>query len=289
MALRSRINIGEWTSFSGTTIRIAIVLMHAALILIFAFPPTRTDLLLFASFYLFTGLGITIGFHRLLAHRSFECPRFLMWLLAFAGTSALQGGPIWWVGVHRKHHQTSDHEGDPHSPIRNLWHAHLGWIFERGCFPHHSELASDLSKDKFLCWLDRGPSGGLPWLLTLGVCFWFGGLSGVVWGTVVRTVVIWHGTWSVNSICHRWGRRPHLTRENSGNVWLVGLWALGEGWHNNHHASPRVAMHGFSWWQVDLSAYVLRLLEKLGLVHNLIRINDRRSTNVSQKILKQDW
>jgi stearoyl-CoA desaturase (Delta-9 desaturase) len=277
MALRYRLNISEWTSFSGTTVRITLILMHAALISVFIFPPTLTDIILFLSFYLATGLGVTIGFHRLLAHRGFECSRYLKWLGAFWGTAALQGGPIWWVSVHRKHHQVSDGEGDPHSPVNDFWYGHIGWMFQRSGLPQYPALAHDLSQDKFLAWLDRGVNSGIPWFLTLVVCFCIGGVSGVVWGAVVRTLFVWHATWSVNSICHKWGSRPHPTQENSGNVWWVGLWALGEGWHNNHHACPRAAIHGFHWWEIDLSGYVIRLLEKLGLVHKMVRANYKQN------------
>lgn len=273
MLLRDRLNNSELTSFSGTTVRITLVLLHIALVAVFIFPPTLTDIVLFLSFYLFTGLGITIGFHRLLAHRGFECSRYLMWLCAFGGTAALQGGPIWWVGVHRRHHQVSDREDDPHSPTKGFWYAHIGWMLQREGLPQYSSLAHDLSQDRFLRWLDRGPNGGLPWLLTLGVCFAVGGVSGIVWGVVVRTVFVWHATWSVNSFCHKVGRRPHRMRENSGNLWWVGLWALGEGWHNNHHAFPRAAVHGIHWWEIDLTGYVLRLLEKLRLIHKMVRAN----------------
>lgn len=217
MALRHRLNISEWTSFSGTTVRITLVIMHAALLLLFFFPPTLTDLILFLALYLTTGLGVTIGFHRLLAHRAFECSRFLSRLGAFAGTAALQGGPIWWVGVHRRHHQGSDRVGDPHSPINDFWYGHMGWMLHRR-LPQYPELASDLSQNRFLAWLDRGVNSAFPWLLTVVVCYCVGGLSGVIWGAVARTVFVWHATLSVNSICHRWGRRPYLTRENSGNV-----------------------------------------------------------------------
>lgn len=273
MTLREKLNNSDLTRFSGTTVRITLAVLHLALVAVVIFPPTLTDIALFLSFYLFTGLGITIGFHRLLAHRGFECSRYLMWLCAFAGTAALQGGPIWWVGVHRRHHQVSDREDDPHSPVKGFWYAHIGWMVQREGLPQHSPLAHDLSQDRFLRWLDRGPNGGLPWLATLAVCFAVGGVSGIVWGAVVRTVFVWHATWSVNSFCHIAGRRPHSNRENSGNLWWVGLWALGEGWHNNHHAFPRAAVHGHRWWEIDLTGYVLRLFEKLGLIHRMVRAN----------------
>ncbi len=250
--------------------------MHiaAALTVIF-FRPTLTDILLFVAFYLLTGFGITIGFHRLLTHQGFTCSRLFKWLLAFLGTASLQGGPVWWVSVHRRHHQMSDLVEDPHSPnspAESFWHGHMGWMFAKDGLPRHPELVKDLSRDKFLSWLDRGLNSGVPWLATAAICYLVGGLSGVLWGAVFRTVFVWHATWCVNSVCHRFGNRPHQTREQSGNVWWVGLWALGEGWHNNHHAHPRAALHDNRWWQIDPSAYVILLLEKLRLITRVVRV-----------------
>jgi stearoyl-CoA desaturase (delta-9 desaturase) len=260
----------RWTSFSSTTVPITVIAIHLAALSALFFRPSLTDLSLFAAFYLATGFGITIGFHRLLTHKGFSCSHLLAWALAFLGTASLQGGPIWWVSVHRRHHQISDLEGDPHTPRESLWHGHMGWMFTKASLPQHPELVRDLSRDSFLRWLDRGINGFLPWLVTAAVCFLVGGLRGVVWGAVVRTVFVWHATWCVNSICHRWGSRPHQTREHSGNVWWVGLWALGEGWHNNHHAHPRAALHKHHWWEIDLSGYVIQALAGLRLVSRVV-------------------
>lgn len=249
--------------------------MHAGALSALFFRPNLTDIALFVGFYLATGFGITIGFHRLLTHRGFVCPRPLKWALAFLGTAALQGGPVWWVGVHRRHHQTSDTVDDPHSSLKGLWYGHMGWMFEKEGLPRCPEHSRDLAGDKFLLWLDRGLNSGLPWLSTAAVCYLVGGWSGLVWGAFVRTVFVWHATWCVNSVCHRWGSRPHQTREQSGNVWWVGLWALGEGWHNNHHAHPRAALHTQHWWEIDPSGYVIRLLEKLRLVDKVVRAAPR--------------
>lgn len=148
-------------------------------------------------------------------------------------------------------------------------------MFEKEGLPQHPELVKDLSRDKFFRWLDRGINGGVPWLVTAGICYLAGGISGVIWGAVVRTVFVWHATWCVNSICHLWGSRPHATREQSGNVWWVGLWALGEGWHNHHHAHPRASIHTIHWWEIDPSGYVIRALEKLGLISKVVRAESR--------------
>lgn len=260
----------RWTSFSTTTVPITVISIHVLALSALLFRPSLIDLSLFVAFYLATGFGITIGFHRLLTHQGFRCSRLLMRVLAFLGTASLQGGPIFWVGVHRRHHQTSDLESDPHTPRESLWHGHMGWMLTKANLPQHPELVRDLSRDGFLRWLDRGVNGFLPWAATAVFCFLVGGLSGVIWGAVVRTVFVWHATWCVNSICHRWGSRPHQTREQSGNVWWVGLWALGEGWHNNHHAHPRAALHKHHWWEIDPSGYVIQAMERLRLVSRVV-------------------
>jgi stearoyl-CoA desaturase (delta-9 desaturase) len=263
-----------WTSFSRRTVSLTLLLMHLFALSALFFRPRLVDIILFLAFYLATGFGVTIGFHRLLAHRGFQSSPFLTGLLGFLGTATLQGGPVWWVGVHRKHHHASDRDGDPHSPINSFVHGHMGWMFEKDGLNGFPELARDVSANKFLAWLDKGLAGILPWLTTAVICFLVGGFRGVIWGAVLRTVFVWHATWCVNSVCHRWGSRPHSLKENSRNSWWVGLWALGEGWHNNHHAYPRAAVHGHHWWQIDASAYVLTLLEKLRLVSKVIRARD---------------
>jgi stearoyl-CoA desaturase (delta-9 desaturase) len=150
-------------------------------------------------------------------------------------------------------------------------------MFKKEGFAQHPALSRDLATDKFLMWLDRGPRSAIPWLSTALLCFMLGGMSGLIWGAAVRTVFVWHATWCVNSVCHRFGQRPHDTRESSGNVWWVGLWALGEGWHNNHHANPRAALHNYHWWEIDLSGYTLRLLERTRLIHKVIRAGRQKT------------
>lgn len=263
---------------------IFMTLIHLAAIPAFFFVPSITDLALFVTFYLLSGFGITIGFHRLLAHRGFDCSRFQYRLWAILGTAALQGGPVWWVGLHRKHHQASDREQDPHSPRESFFHGHIGWMLKKSRLSRHMRLASDLSKDPVVYWLDKGINPVLPWLATLVICLAIGGWTGVLWGGILRTIWVWHATWCVNSVCHRWGQRPFDTRENSGNVWWVGLWALGEGWHNNHHAQPKAAIHTHHWWEIDPSAYLLWTMEKLHLIKNVVRSRAHIATAVGETV-----
>jgi stearoyl-CoA desaturase (delta-9 desaturase) len=235
--------------------------------------PRLIDLGLFLSLYLLTCLGVGIGYHRLLTHRGFKCSIWLRRVLTWLGAAALQGGPARWVSTHRRHHQTADHEGDPHSPVSSFFHGHIGWIMRWDARDDEDQrpVVPDVSgNDPWMRVLDRGILFMLPWALTFLLCFVIAGWRGVLWGTVIRTLSLWHVTWFVNSICHRWGRRPNLTRDGSRNVWWIGLLSLGEGWHNNHHARPSAALHGWRWYEIDISGYVIRLLARFGLVWKVV-------------------
>jgi stearoyl-CoA desaturase (delta-9 desaturase) len=238
------------------------------------FWPRAVDIVLFFGLYLITCLGIGVGYHRLLTHRGFVCPRWLRLTLTWMGCAALQGGPTRWVSTHRRHHQTADREGDPHSPKEGFFHGHMGWLMrlgEQDTADHH-KLAPDVSgKDPLMLVLDKGSLFIMPWVLSGIFCYAVAGWRGVLWGTLIRTIALWHVTWCVNSICHRWGRRPNKTRDASGNVWWVGLLSLGEGWHNNHHAKPASALHGWRWYEIDVSGYVIRLLARLRLARQVVR------------------
>lgn len=235
--------------------------------------------------YALTGFGVTVGFHRLLTHRSFETSRPVRLLLAILGAAAGQGMVIKWCATHRRHHQRADLEGDPHSPhlhgrglaasLLGLWHAHVGWVFG----PDERRLARsvpDLLADRTLLMIDRlyflwvALGLFLPAIL-LGVCCrsWQGFVGGLLWGGLVRICLMQHVTWSVNSVCHIWGRRPFKSGDRSTNNFAVALISLGEGWHNNHHAFPTSARHGLSWWQLDPSFAVILVMKRLGLVWNM--------------------
>jgi stearoyl-CoA desaturase (delta-9 desaturase) len=208
------------------------------------------------------GLGVCVGFHRLLTHRSFETNIWIKRALTFIGTLAVQGGPSVWVGTHRLHHQHSDDIGDPHSPKENFWWGHLVWLH----FFEHLEAQSfseDVVKDPWIRWMDKlwfvssFSFGGVLWLI--------GGLPFLIWGMFVRTVFVWHVTWAVNSVSHRWGYRNFDTADGSRNNRWVALLSFGEGWHNNHHAYPQSARHGLRPLEIDLAYLFICLLGKLGL------------------------
>lgn len=226
------------------------------------------DVTLMFTLYVISGLGITIGFHRMLTHKSFETSRPLKALFLIMGCMALEGDPISWASTHIQHHAHSDDEEDPHSPLEGLWHSHVGWLFTH---KNNIEMYGKwLTKDPTIVWVSK------TWYLwaALGILIptLIAGWSGLIWGGLVRIFLTHHITWSVNSICHTFGRRDYNTRDASRNNFIVGLLAFGEGWHNNHHAFPRSAFHGLRWWQIDISAYIIRALEKLGLVWNVYRV-----------------
>jgi stearoyl-CoA desaturase (Delta-9 desaturase) len=235
--------------------------------------------------YLLTALGITVGFHRLFTHRSFEAPGAVRFVLAALGSMAVQGPLLKWVAVHRRHHQHSDGPDDPHTPhhhgrgvpglLRGLWHAHLGWLFKPDP-PGLDRYVKDLRQDTparvagalFPLWAALGllAPAALGGLLTGS---WAGALLGLLWGGLARVFLVHHVTWSVNSVCHLWGSRPYKGRDESRNNVVFGVLALGEGWHNNHHAFPTSARHGLRWWQVDVSYWVIRALALVRLARDV--------------------
>ncbi len=229
------------------------------------------------------GLGICLGYHRLLTHRGFNTYPIVRRTLAWLGTMGGEGPPITWIAVHRKHHQFSDQEGDPHSPHDGPWWSHVLWLFPRRRDPQRSELlkryAPDLLKDPFMGFLDRS---FLFWHFALGAALlglgWWcwdlrTGLSLLLFGTFLRLVWVLHVTWLVNSASHIWGYRNYETSDNSRNLWWVGLLAYGEGWHNNHHAFQRCARHGHRWWEIDVTYVVIWIMERLGLAWDVVRLD----------------
>jgi stearoyl-CoA desaturase (delta-9 desaturase) len=262
----------------------AIVLLWGGLV-------TGRDLAILAVMYVLVGFGVTIGYHRLLTHRSFDAPTPVRVVLAILGSMSLQGAVIHWVADHRKHHTFTDEPGDPHSPhtheghgvrgvLAGWWHAHTGWLFARGISERASarRFAPDLRKDPAIRFVDRWFLGWVA--LGLAIPFAAGwaiggtlaaGLTGVLWGGLVRIFVLHHATWSVNSICHMYGDRPFVTGDESRNNWVVALVSMGEGWHHNHHAFPTSARHGLRRLQFDPSYWVILGLERLGLARDVKR------------------
>jgi len=218
-----------------------------------------------------TSLGIGVCYHRLLTHRGYKTPKWIEYLLTICATLALEGGPIFWVATHRIHHQHSDKEGDPHSPIDGKWWAHMGWII-MGKAMHHdtkslSRYVPDLAKDKFHVWITKFHY--IPMVVVGLVLLAFGGIPYVLWGIFFRTVLGLHATWLVNSATHSWGSRRFKTRDLSTNSWWVALVTWGEGWHNNHHAHPTSARHGLAWYEIDTNWYVIRVMKTLGLAKDV--------------------
>ena len=219
-------------------------------------------------------LGIGMAYHRLLTHRGFKTPKWVEYFLTVCATLALEGGPIFWVATHRIHHQFSDQEGDPHSPIDGKWWAHTGWILMGKSMHHDSTTLAryvpDLAKDKFHVWITKYHY--VPQVILGIVLFAVGGLPWLLWGTFFRTVFLLHATWLVNSATHSWGSRRFATRDLSTNSWWVALLTFGEGWHNNHHAHPTSASHGFTWYEIDTNWYGIWILKKLGLAWDIQRV-----------------
>lgn len=225
-----------------------------------------TELSLFIGLYLLTGMGITMGYHRLLTHRSFETGPVIKATVLILGSMAVQGRAIDWASNHLKHHAHSDEEGDPHSPMEGFFHAHIGWLFSAP--PADRErYGKRLMNDPVISAIDRT---FLIWVaLGLAIPFAIAGWEGLLWGGFVRIVLVNHVSWSVNSVCHTFGDRPFDIKDQSRNNWVLGLLAFGEGWHHNHHAFPAMAYHGMSWRQFDLTALIIRLLKRIGLVWNV--------------------
>ncbi len=239
----------------------------AAVLTLFLIVPTLEVIVVGGILYLVRMFAITAGYHRYLAHRSFRTSRLFQFILSFVGCMAVQKGPLWWARTHRLHHIHSDTEQDPHSPITHSWfYAHIGWI-SAGDTKEMSEPPKDLEKFWELRLLDRFHAA--PGILLGFFCWWFWGLPGLAWGFVVSTVVLYHATFTVNSVCHLWGSRPFQTKDHSRNNWLMAILTMGEGWHNNHHYEPSCTRQGRLWWQVDFTYYILLLLAALGIVWDI--------------------
>jgi stearoyl-CoA desaturase (Delta-9 desaturase) len=266
----------------------------AAILLFWNSLVSATDLAILAVMYLLTAAGVTVGYHRLLTHRSFRTHKPTEYAFAMLGSMAVQGSVIAWVADHRKHHAHTDVEGDPHSPhvghgdgvggvLRGLWHAHTGWLLSEHGRADWKKYAPDLYEDPGMRTINRR----FVSLVVLGLAIpalagylltgtLVGAATGLLWGGLVRVFFVHHVTWSVNSICHFLGTRRFDVEDQSTNVFWLALPSLGESWHHNHHAFPRSAVHGLRRWELDPSALVIRALERAGLAWNVVRIAPER-------------
>ena len=254
------------------------------------------ELAIFALMYLLTAVGITVGFHRLLTHRAFQTYPWLRNTLAVLGSMALQGPAIDWVADHRKHHTFADEDGDPHSPhagrgaglggmFTGLWHAHVGWLFETHGQASSRRFARDLVEDPAMRRINKSfplialLSLALPFLLGFALSggSLIGGLAGLLWGGLVRIFLVHHITWSINSICHFFGRRRFQTDDHSTNVFWLALPSLGEAWHHNHHAFPQSAFHGLRWYELDPSGWLILAMARVGLAWDVVRVTPERA------------
>lgn len=253
-------------------------------------------ILALAGLYVFGTLGINLCYHRLLTHRSFSCPLWLEHVFATLGVCCLQDTPGRWVAIHRLHHQHSDEQPDPHSPLVTFLWGHFGWLFvenrQLSQLAMYDRYARDVLRDPYymrlekkLLWVWINVLQGLIFFLAGFAAGWavYGSCAAglqlaasvLVWGVLVRLVLVWHITWSVNSVAHLWGYRNYETGENSRNNWIVGLVSNGEGWHNNHHADQRSAAHGHRWWEIDVTYWTICLLQALGLARDVVRPSAR--------------
>jgi stearoyl-CoA desaturase (delta-9 desaturase) len=266
----------------------------AAIVLFWNEIVTAADLVIFAVMYLLTAIGVTVGYHRLLTHRSFQTYPAVRYLLAALGEMAVQGSVIAWVADHRKHHAHTDVDGDPHSPhvghesgfggvLRGLWHAHAGWLLVSHGRADWRRYARDLYEDRGMRLLSRWFPGLVAAGLLIPALAGFaisgtlaGAATGLLWGGLVRVFFVHHVTWSVNSVCHYLGSRRFDTEDRSTNVFWLALPSLGESWHHNHHAFPRSATHGLRWYELDPSAMIIRAMARAGLAWDVVEITPER-------------
>ena len=228
--------------------------------------------------WLFGSIGICLGYHRLLTHRSFQVPQWLEYILATIGSLALQGGPIFWVSGHRLHHaHTEDEEKDPYSARRGFWWSHMLWL----CYPRktffdyesYKKFAPDLDRHPYYRWLNR--NFVLLQILLGLLLYGLGDWSFVIYGIFLRAVLLWHSTWLINSATHRWGYRNFSAEDGSRNLWWAAILTYGEGWHNNHHAHPRVAKAGQRWWEIDVTWWAIQILQMLGLAKKVVLAKEK--------------
>lgn len=294
----------EYYGFIIMSAVLPILGLLTAIVLLWNKAVGSSDLVAFGVMYVITGLGVSTGYHRLLAHRSFKTHRPLRIFFAAAGAMAGQGPPLIWAAHHRRHHRVADKPGDPHSPylddepgirgaLKGLWHSHMGWLFDKDLSSDPIRYCPDLARDKDMRFISRYfltfVLGGVVLAGLIGFALtgtWHGFLTGALWGGLVRFFFSNHIAYAVNSIGHYFGTRRFATPDESRNVAWLSILSFGESWHNNHHAFPRSANHGMRWWEVDISALVIRGLEATGLAWDVIRIDhdhqERKAASLAQ-------
>jgi stearoyl-CoA desaturase (delta-9 desaturase) len=241
--------------------------IQASCLLVFFTSVTAVDVALCVGLFYLRLFAITGGYHRYFSHRAYKTSRAFQFFLAWVGCMSIQKGPLWWAGGHRRHHAYSDKPGDMHSPSEGFWYSHSGWIFDGRWDETEINRIPDFAAYPELVWLNRWHA--VPAIVMAIGCFAIAGWSGLLWGVAVSTTLLWHSTYTINSLAHRWGKRRYATSDTSRNNWFLALLTLGEGWHNNHHKYMASARQGFFWWEVDITYYVLLGLEKLGVVWDL--------------------
>jgi stearoyl-CoA desaturase (delta-9 desaturase) len=257
-ATRSWVDVASMSAYYG---------IHAACLLAFFTGVSTVDVILCGTLFYVRLFAITAGYHRYFSHKAYKTSRAFQFVLAFLGCCSIQKGPLWWAAGHRRHHRYSDQPGDMHSPREGFWYAHQGWIFDGRWDATELSRIRDFAAYPELVWLNHWHA--LPPVLMGLLCFAVGGWSGVVWGVAISTTLLWHSTYSINSLAHRWGSQRYETGDDSRNNFVLALLTLGEGWHNNHHKYMASARQGFFWWEIDISYYVLRGLAMLGVVWDL--------------------
>ena len=283
--------IHRWLNLAG--VMLPFLGFVAAVVLLWNTVVDWSDLAVMLLMYVISGYGVTLGFHRLLTHRSFQTFKPVEYTLAILGSVAVQGPVMSWVADHRKHHAHTDKEGDPHSPhghgggfkgaVAGLWYAHMGWLFKASGTAEHSRYAKDLYEDPGMRVIHRtfGLWAAVGILIPAGLGFAIDGtLAGAVtaalWGGPVRIFALHHVTWSINSVCHFFGSRRFAVEDHSTNVFWMSLVSFGESWHHNHHTFPRSAMHGLRAWEVDPTAWLIRGMRRLRLAWNVVEISPER-------------
>ena len=281
----------RWSNLAG--VLLPFLGFVAAVVLLWNTLVDWSDLAVMLIMYVITGYGVTLGFHRLLTHRSFQTHKALEYGFAALGSMAVQGPVMTWVADHRKHHAHTDQEGDPHSPhnhggglkgaVAGLWYAHMGWLFDRAGQADPARYAKDLHEDRgmrvihatFWAWVLFGLA--LPFGLGFVIDGTLAGaLTAALWGGPVRIFALHHVTWSINSVCHFFGTRRFAVEDQSTNVFWLAPFSFGESWHHNHHAFPRSAVHGLRWWEVDPTAWLIRVMKRLRLAWNVVEISRER-------------